>query len=170
MVTGASPGLGSSGDGLGAAGASGPLPARIGETFAQRLRIAAEEIPAFATRVHDHNPLHHDLAAARAAGYPGLIASGTQLGSYLMALTATHFATPTESGLGRSGLGIGFDLRFRAVVLADEDIDLRWTVTGLERKDRLDGWICHLEGEARSARALLMSATGTLLLRLARPA
>ena len=53
------------------------------------------------------------------------------------------------------------------MVLPDEDIDLRWRVTGLERKDRLDGWIALLEGEARSARALLLSATGTLLLRLA---
>ena len=143
-----------------------PMPARIGETFAQRVRIRTEEIPAFAALVHDHNPLHHDVEAARAAGYPGLIASGTQLGSYLMALTATHFAQPTEDGIGRSGLGIGFDIRFRAVVLADEDIDLFWRVTSLERKDRLNGWICLLEGEARSERALLLSATGTLLLRL----
>ena len=146
------------------------LPARIGETFTRRLRIRSDEIPAFATLVHDHNPLHHDGDAARAAGYPGLIASGTQLGSYLMALTATHFAQPTEEGLRRSGLGIGFDIRFRAVVLPDEDIDLRWRVTSLERKDRLDGWITLLEGEARSERALLLSATGTLLLRLGPPA
>ncbi|HEX2542356.1 MAG TPA: MaoC family dehydratase [Caldimonas sp.] len=154
------------GSGGSAAGASGPLPARIGETFAQRVRIRAEEIPSFATLVHDHNPLHHDVAVARAAGYPGLIASGTQVGSYLMALTASHFAKPSDDGLPRSGLGIGFDIRFRAVVFADEDIDLRWRVTGLERKDRLDGWIASLEGEARSERALLLSATGTLLLRL----
>jgi hypothetical protein len=83
-----------------------------------------------------------------------------------MALTATHFAKPTDAGLQRLGLGIGFDLRFRAVVFADEDIDLYWRVTELVRKDRLDGWIAQLEGEARSARGLLLGATGTLLLRL----
>lgn len=142
------------------------LPARVGETFGQRLRIAAAEIPAFAASVHDHNPLHHDVEVARAAGYPGLIASGTQVGSYLMALTATHFAKPTEDGHARGGLGIGFELRFRAVVFADEDIDLHWRVTELVRKDRLDGWIAKLEGEARSARGLLLGAHGTLLLRL----
>lgn len=141
-------------------------PAQVGETFGRRVRIGADEISAFATSVHDHNPLHHDVAVARAAGYPGLIASGTQLGSYLMALTATHFAQPTAQGRPRSGLGMGFDIRFRAVVLADEDVDLHWTVTGLERKDRLDGWITLLEGEARSARGVLLGATGTLLLRL----
>jgi acyl dehydratase len=146
------------------------LPAQPGESFALRVRLRDEEIPAFALSVHDHNPLHHDLAVARAAGYPGLIASGTQVGSMLMALTATHFAKPLEDGTSRNGLGMGFDIRFRNVVLADEDIDLRWTVTGLERKDRLDGWIALLEGGARSARGLLLSATGTLLLRLgARP-
>ena len=143
-----------------------PLPTQVGEAFALRVRLAAEQIPAFASSVLDFNPLHHDLAAARAAGYPGLIASGTQIGSMLMALTATHFAKALEDGTPRNGLGMGFDIRFRTVVLADEDIDLRWTVTAIERKDRLDGWIVQLEGDARSARALLLSATGTLLLRL----
>lgn len=142
------------------------LPAQIGETFARRARIGSDEIRAFATSVDDRNPLHHDLDAALAAGYPGLIASGTQLGSLLMAMTATHFSQPTDDGRARSGLGIGFEIRFRAVVLADEDIDMRWTVTGLERKDRLDGWLVRLEGEASSVRGVLMSGTGTLLLRL----
>ena len=142
------------------------LPAHVGETFTKRARIGSDEIRAFALSVDDRNPLHHDLGTARAAGYPGLIASGTQLGSLLMAMTATHFAKPTEEGRTRNGLGIGFEIRFRDVVLADEDIDMLWTVTGLERKDRLDGWIVRVEGEATSRRGLLISSTGTLLLRL----
>jgi acyl dehydratase len=142
------------------------LPAHVGETFTKRVRLSVDEIRAFADSVDDRNPLHHDVAVARAAGYPGLIASGTQVGSLLMALTATHFAQPTAEGRPRSGLGMGFDIRFRAVVLADEDIDMRWTVTSLQRKDRLDGWIAQMEGSASSARGVLLSATGTLLLRL----
>ena len=145
---------------------SARLPARIGETFGRRLRLSEDEIRAFASSVHDFNPLHHDHAIARAAGYPGLIASGTQVGSHLMALTASHFAQPLDDGTPRNGLGMGFDIRFRAVVLADEDVDLHWTVTSVERKDRLAGWITLLEGEARAARGVLLSATGTLLLRL----
>jgi hypothetical protein len=43
---------------------------------------------------------------------------------------------------------------------------MRWTVTSLQRKDRLDGWIAQMEGSASSARGVLLSATGTLLLRL----
>jgi len=44
--------------------------ATVGETFTQRARLSDDEIRAFATSVHDHNPLHHDVAAARAAGVP----------------------------------------------------------------------------------------------------
>ena len=148
------------------ADAQSEAPAFAGETFTMRVRIADDEIPAFAHSVHDHNPLHHDLGVALAAGYRGLIASGTQLGSIFMAMTATHFAKPTASGLRRSGVGMGFDIRFRAPVYADEDIDLRWIVTGSERKDSLNGWITRLEGDARSGDTLLLSGTGTLLLRL----
>ena len=142
------------------------LPARVGETFTKLVRLGTSDIRAFAEAVDDRNPLHHDLELARAAGYPGLIASGTQVGSLLMALTATHFSRPAAGGVARSGLGMGFDIRFRAVVLADEEIELRWRVTALHRKDRLDGWIAQLEGGASSARGLLLSATGTLLLRI----
>jgi len=137
----------------------------VGETFTQRARFSDDEVRAFATSVHDHNPLHHDVAAARAAGYRGLIASGTQLGSVFMAMTATHFAEPTADGRPRLGLGMGFDIRFRSPVYPEEDIDLRWTVTSIAWKESLAGWITRLEGDARSAERLLLSGTGTLLLR-----
>ena len=141
------------------------LPATVGETFTLRVRFSDEEIRAFATTVHDFNPLHHDVAAAKAQGYGGLIASGTQLGSVFMAMTATHFAKPGSNGRPRSGVGMGFEIRFRAPVYAGEDIDLRWTVLDVERKESLNGWITRLEGDARTGETLLMSGTGTLLLR-----
>jgi len=141
------------------------LPATVGETFRLRVRFSDEEIRAFATTVLDFNPLHHDLAAAKAQGYRGLIASGTQLGSVFMAMTATHFAKPGSNGRPRSGVGMGFEIRFRAPVYAGEDIDLRWTVLDVERKESLNGWITRLEGDARTGETLLMSGTGTLLLR-----
>ena len=141
------------------------LPATVGETFMLRVHFSDDEIRAFATTVRDFNPLHHDLAAAKAQGYRGLIASGTQLGSVFMAMTATHFAKPGANGRSRSGVGMGFDIRFRAPVYPNEDIDLRWTVTGSEWKESLAGWITRLEGDARSGERLLISGTGTLLLR-----
>jgi len=45
---------------------------------------------------------------------------------------------------------------------------LRWTVTAVEWKERLAGWIIRLDGEAHAARGPLLDATGTLLIR-ARP-
>jgi acyl dehydratase len=147
------------------ASAAADAPTTVGETFRKRVRFSDDAIRAFARSVDDLNPLHHDLAAAKAQGYRGLIASGTQLGSVFMAMTATHFARPDANGRARSGVGMGFDIRFRAPVYAGEDIDLRWTVVGVERKHRLDGWVTHLEGECRAGATLLLSGTGTLLMR-----
>jgi acyl dehydratase len=144
--------------------AGGPL-ATVGETFAQRTRLTADVIRDFATMVGDHNPLHHDVVAARAAGYRGLIASGTQLGSILMAMTATHFAQPAADKRPRLGLGLGFELTFRGPVYAEEDVDLRWTVTGVSWKESLAGWLTLLAGDARAGDRLLLAATGTLLVR-----
>jgi acyl dehydratase len=148
--------------------AGAPL-AAVGETFAQRACFSDDAIRAFATSVDDHNPLHHDLAAAQAAGYRALIASGTQLGSIFMAMTATHFAQPAPDGRPRLGLGMGFEIRFRAPVYAGADIALRWTVTSVDWKESLAGWITRMEGEARSAEGVLLSGTGTLLVRAAAP-
>jgi acyl dehydratase len=144
--------------------AAGPL-AMVGETFTHRARFTDDAIRAFATSVDDHNPLHHDVAAARAAGYRALIASGTQLGSIFMAMTATHFARPAHDGRRRLGLGLGFELKFRAPVYAGEDIDLRWTVTGVDWKESLAGWVTRLAGNARSPERTLLEGTGTLLVR-----
>jgi acyl dehydratase len=156
--------------GIAAASTRAEAPTQVGHAFGRRVRLTTAEIRAFATSVDDRNPLHHDLDVARAAGYPGLIASGTQLASLMMAATATHYSAADADGRSRPGLGLGFDIRFRAVVLADEDIEMRWTVTSVQRKDRLDAWIVQLEGESRSARGVLMSATGSLLLRAPRAA
>jgi acyl dehydratase len=139
--------------------------AAVGETFTQRARFSDGQIRAFATSVDDHNPLHHDVARARAAGYRGLIASGTQLGSVFMAMTASHFAKPAADRRPRLGLGLGFELTFRGPVYASEDIDLRWVVTGVEWMASVAGWITRLAGDARANDRLLLEGTGTLLVR-----
>ncbi len=142
------------------------LPANVGDVFTKRLRLSEDEIRTFARSVDDLNPLHHDAAFAIAAGYPGLIASGTHVGSVLMAMTATHYSAPLDDGTRRSSLGLGFHLTFRGGVVAEEDMDLRWTVAEVVRKDSLRGWITRLDGEVRSARGLLLASRGEILLRL----
>ena len=102
--------------GPGGARMSGPpdQPAHVGETFASGCASAttrsAPSRPASTTTTRCIT-----TSPRRGAGYRGLIATGTQLGSVLMAMTATHFAKPGADGAPRSGLGIGFDIRFRAV-------------------------------------------------------
>ena len=75
-----------------------------GETFTLRLRLTDPDIIDTAGRLHDHNPLHHDVAAARAAGFPGLIASGAHTGAIFMGMTATHFSQPAPDGGTRAGI------------------------------------------------------------------
>ena len=105
-----------------ALGESAEMPATVGERFTLRVRFSDDEIRSFAIMVHDFNPLHHDLEAARAQGYRALIASGTQLGSVFMAMTATHFARPGANGRPRSGVGMGFEIRFRAPVYPGDTV------------------------------------------------
>ncbi len=140
-------------------------PVRAGDTFERDLTLSADSIRAFAGSVDDWNPLHHDAARAVAAGFPGLIASGTQVASVLMAMTATHYSEPLADGTPCQSLGLGFRLRFSRAVVADEPMHLAWTVREAERKESLRGWIVRLDGLARSARGRLLEATGEILLR-----
>ena len=140
-------------------------PTEVGETFSLVVRLSDDDIRAGARALHDLNPLHHDLAAARAAGYPGLIASGAHTGAVFMGMTATHFSSPAPDGSARSVLGLGFDIRFRDVVLADEDITFRWTVETATCKPSLNGYVTRSIGEVRTARGLVLTGVANLLLR-----
>ena len=142
-----------------------PPPTEVGETFTLRVRLGDDELRAGARLVHDLNPLHHDLIAARAAGYPGLIASGAHTGAIFMGMTATHFSSPAPDGSPRSILGLGFDIRFRKVVLADEDITFRWTVESSVWKPSLNGYVTRSIGEVHTARGLVLDGVSNLLLR-----
>jgi acyl dehydratase len=53
-----------------------PLPVeRIGKTYpADTYAVGREKIREYASAVGETNPLHHDVNAARAAGYPDLVA------------------------------------------------------------------------------------------------
>lgn len=142
-----------------------PPPTEVGETFTLVVRLGDDEIRAGARDLYDLNPLHHDLAAARAAGYPGLIASGAHTGAIFMGMTATHFSAPAPDGSARSMLGLGFDIKFRNVVFADEDITLRWTVARSTWKASLTGYVTLCDGEAHTPRGLVLSGVAHLLLR-----
>jgi acyl dehydratase len=142
-----------------------PPPTEVGETFMLLVRLSDDAIRAGAQQLHDLNPLHHDMAQARAAGYPGLIASGAHTGAIFMGMTATHFSSPAPDGSARSVLGLGFEIRFRDVVLADEDITFRWTVESSAWKPSLNGYVTRSLGEVHTLRGPVLSGVANLLLR-----
>ncbi len=82
-----------------------------------------------------------------------------------MGMTATHFSAPAPDGAARSVLGLGFDIRFRAVVLADEDVVLRWTVASSVWKASLAGYLTQCAGEVHTPRGLALTGAAHLLLR-----
>jgi acyl dehydratase len=82
-----------------------------------------------------------------------------------MGMTATHFSSPAPDGSARSILGLGFDIRFRAVVLADDDMTLRWTVTSSTWKSSLKGFVIQATGEVQTPRGVALTGTANLLLR-----
>jgi acyl dehydratase len=54
-----------------------PEVVRVGESFQTEAVFSLDSIRAFAASVGDFNPLHHDLAAAKASRHGEIIASGT---------------------------------------------------------------------------------------------
>ena len=121
---------------------------RAGEAFARTLRYSAQQIIDFARLSGDTNPLHLDDAAARQAGYDGIIASGQQSATMMMGLVASHFSR-ADDGQARDMLCLNFNFAFKAPIHADTDVELSWVVASVEFNPRLDGWIGQLNGHAR---------------------
>jgi len=85
----------------------------------------AEAIRQFATLCGDHNPLHHNAAAAAAGPFGALIASGPHVVALMMGLDATFLSQRHEA------LGLGFEFRFVKAVVAGTTLTLEWTVSVL---------------------------------------
>jgi acyl dehydratase len=136
------------------------MPVAIGARFAKSVTLDAASIRRFATLAGDMNPLHHDDAASARGPFGRLIASGTQLAALMMGLDATHFSAFATA------LGLGFEFKFVKAVPAGTTLSIEWTVTRVEHKPSLAGWIVALDGTMRdTAGELYVSARGSNLLR-----
>ncbi len=130
----------------------------VGRSFEREVLFDAPGIAAFAASCGDTNPLHHDPAYAAASRFGGIIASGPQVTSLLMAMVAAFFAP-----LG-PGVGLGFNFRLRSAVRAGDLVTMRWTITGVVAKRSLGGHVISLEGKAlRPGGAAAVLATGDVL-------
>ena len=130
----------------------------VGQSFDKQVLFDAPGIAAFAASCGDTNPLHHDAAYAAGSRFGGIIASGPQVTSLLMAMVAAFFMP-----LG-PGVGLGYSFRLRSAVRAGELVTMRWTVLGVAAKRTLGGHIISLRGEAvRPGGPVAVMATGNVL-------
>ena len=116
-------------------------PFRLNERFERMMRLSAEDIRDFATRVGDTNPLHHDADLAGRSKFGSLIASGTQTSALMGAFSA---ALVTERA---ASLGLEVQFRFHRAVLAGETLRIVWEVSAVEPKAKLGGHIVTLSGQ-----------------------
>lgn len=138
--------------------------ARAGETFGGEMCLTRQQVRDFAASVGDFNPIHHDDAAAKTAGFEGIIASGPQPAAVFLALAATHFSRQTAM------LGLEFNLKFQRPVFPEVTYRMQWTVVSAEWKEKLQGEIVRLEGSITSSEGeVVLSGSGAVLVR-AKPA
>ena len=137
---------------------------QVGESFEQVARYSAEEIARFATLTLDANPVHHDRAAAHAAGLADVIASGQHTSALMSGLAATHFSR-ASGGIARSMLCLHFNFAYREPIFAGAEVLMRWVVSGTEWNAGLNGVIAQIEGKALVDNAPAVIARGTVLVR-----
>jgi acyl dehydratase len=140
------------------------VPIAIGETFHRSVRYSIEQIAAFARLAGDANPLHHDSVRAGAARHGRIIASGEQTSAQLMGLAASSLAR-LDSDAPSEVLCLNFNFAFKAPVFAETPIELQWTVTAVEWRESLGGWITQIEGAASCDGVACVVARGTLLVK-----
>ncbi|MDE2298337.1 MAG: MaoC family dehydratase [Burkholderiales bacterium] len=141
--------------------------AGVGEKVTKTVRFSRHDIATFARMSLDDNPLHRDVQLAQRARFGEIIASGQQSAAVLMGVLATHF-TRCDDGVARQMLCLNMNFAFKRPLFADQDIQLEWTVAGVEWSTKLQGIVAHLDGRAGVEHASpAVVARGTILLTLA---
>ena len=139
---------------------------RAGEDCRTRVRYTREQIIEFARLTGDTNPLHHDRQAAERASFGELIASGQQTASQMMGLVASFFSR-RDDGVPREMLCLNFNFAFKSPVFAEQDVQIEWRVSEVERSTRRGGFIGHVDGTAAVAGRACVVGRGTVLVRRA---
>ena len=130
----------------------------VGKSFEKDVLFDTEGIAAFARACGDTNLLHHDPAYAASSRFGGIIASGPQVTSLLMAMVAAYF-TPMGPGVGLS-----FSFQLRSAVRAGEQVTMRWHILAASWKRSLRGHVISLEGKVlRPGNVVAVIATGEVL-------
>ncbi|KAK7194496.1 3-hydroxyacyl-ACP dehydratase [Novymonas esmeraldas] len=94
-----------------------PLVIRVGSRVTRAVHISQENVTTFGDVIDDHNPIHSDPEAARAAGFPATICYGMYAGSLFSGLMAKELPGPGTVYLSQN-------LRFTAPVFVGDDLEV----------------------------------------------
>ncbi|KAK7194497.1 3-hydroxyacyl-ACP dehydratase [Novymonas esmeraldas] len=99
---------------------------RVGSQASKRVTVRQPDVTAFGRLIDDHNPIHSDAAAAKAAGFPSPICYGMLAGSLFSGLMATELPGPNTVYLSQS-------LRFTAPIFVGDELEVIARVTQFRR-------------------------------------
>ena len=115
--------------------------ARVGETLEKTVSFTRQEISEVATILGDTNPIHHDEAFAAKTRFGSIIVAGPHVSRLHITMCADHFSK--RGGM----LGLEFSTAYRAAVLPDIQLTMRWRVDKAELKPKMGGMIVELSGD-----------------------
>ncbi|KAG5510906.1 hypothetical protein JKF63_06407 [Porcisia hertigi] len=103
-----------------------PLVIRVGSRVTRAVHITQENVTTFGDVIDDHNPIHSDSEAAKAAGFPATICYGMYAGSLFSGLMAKEMPGPGTVYLSQN-------LRFTAPVFVGDDVEVMAEVSQFRR-------------------------------------
>jgi 3-hydroxybutyryl-CoA dehydratase len=93
----------------------------------KRFTVKQADVVAFGNLVEDQNPIHNDITAAKAAGFPSTICYGMFAGSLFSGLMATELPGPNTVYISQT-------LRFLAPVFVGDELEVIAKVTQFHRR------------------------------------
>ncbi|KAG5485217.1 hypothetical protein CUR178_06577 [Leishmania enriettii] len=94
-----------------------PLAIRVGSRATREVHISQENVSTFGDVIDDHNPIHSDPDAAKAAGFPMTICYGMYAGSLFSGLMAKEMPGPGTVYLSQN-------LSFTAPIFVGDDLEV----------------------------------------------
>jgi acyl dehydratase len=130
-----------------------PLP-DVGDRASVQHQFSRDDIAAYAQLSGDNNPIHLDEAAARHAGFDGVVAHGMLVAGLISRILGTQLPGPGTIYLGQ-------ELRFLKPIYPDRLLTVEVAVTA-RREDKP---ILTLSTEVRTQDDLAIQGTATVLVR-----
>lgn len=132
-------------------------PVEVGQRIEDVLRLDAPTIIAGAELLGDKNPLHSDVAAARASRFGSLIACGPHAAGIHACMLPTYV-----SSLGHGVVGVDFTLQYRQPILPDVEYVMWWEVSATEPRGQ--HWLATWFGAVGVGGVESITGTGSVLI------